>query len=108
VLLQGRMLSRQHDAVMIIVPSSPCRCLLPQTQHQLHQIEVDARLRVRMVYLDAVPPVSSIALVHAAEVHNLKAPVTIRDGAADDGGVWHFSRILPFCYNVGKWTDVQA
>jgi len=40
-----------------------------------------------VVHLDAVPPVCSIALVHPAEVCNLEAPIAIRNGAADDGGV---------------------
>jgi len=44
-----------------------------------------------MVRLDAMPPVSFIALVHPAKVCNLEAPIAVGDGAADDGGVWHFS-----------------
>jgi len=60
---------------------------------------MDVRLSASTVHLDAMPPVRLIALINPAKVRRLEAPIAIRDGAADDGGVGHFSRILLVCYN---------
>jgi hypothetical protein len=54
---------------------------------------VDVRLLVRVVHLDAMLPVRPVAFLHAAEIRDFESPIAIRDGAADDGGLGHLSRI---------------
>jgi len=38
-------------------------------------------------------PVRPVAFLHAAEIRDFESPIAIRDGAADDGGLGHLSRI---------------
>jgi hypothetical protein len=49
--------------------------------------------RISAVHLDAVLLIRSVALLHPATVRGVKAPITIRNGAADDDGVRHAERL---------------
>jgi hypothetical protein len=67
--------------------------LSPQKQQQLLQVKTDARLFAGTVHLNAVQPERLIAFIHDAELSNRKAPVAVRNGATDNGGLGHW-RIL--------------
>jgi hypothetical protein len=85
--------------------------LLLQTQHQLLQIKVYVRLRLYAMHLVAVLRIRSVALVHPT-VRGVEAPLTIRDGAADDGGVWHAGMLsrqhdtdMIWCWRGSRLTE---
>ena len=50
---------------------------------------MDIAFRISAMHLDAVLSVRSIAFVQPTEVRGLESPITIRNGASDDGGVRH-------------------
>ncbi len=42
------------------------------------------------MHFDAVLPVRSVAIIDLAEVLNFESPIAVRDGAANDSGVFHW------------------
>ena len=85
----GKRYAEEHTGLAraALAPEEPYLSL--QTQHQLLQIKMYIRFRIRAMHLDAVLSIRSVALVHPAEVRGREAPITIRNGATDDGGVRH-------------------